>query len=405
MNQPWGLSGPQFLWIYGAGMATFVAAPWLLVLLARAFGTASPQAPAPVLDAYEVGYLAGGAQRAAEVVIGELTASGALRVDSSGQIGQADPAQLAAWSAACAHGIAAHAVPDGLSTQKVMKRLAKDPGIVAIGVRLRAERLLIARSWVIAAQVTAWALWLALMVAGALRFAEGAHNHRPIGDLAKFYLLTVLLGIVSRRRWLERLPWTRTRAGAAYLKRLGQQEVLKQVKDQLTAQREAEAAAQKAERKARRAWRRGGSLPSGDAIIASTAFAGAAVTALSPEQEALCALHWNVPRRELSIAAQLEYDRLRPAWERGEVWPAVEDLEAARLAWEQEPAGTPPARSATSLPGLTATGGEAALLGIALAGLAAIEDPTLRTALLAGMPSSGGGGGCGGGGCGGGCGG
>ena len=29
MNQPWGLSGPQFLGIYGAGMAAFVAVPWL----------------------------------------------------------------------------------------------------------------------------------------------------------------------------------------------------------------------------------------------------------------------------------------------------------------------------------------------------------------------------------------
>ena len=408
MNQPWGLSGPQFLWVYGAGMAAFVAAPWLLALFARTFDTASPRVPAPVLDAYEVGYLAGGAQRAAEVVIGELTASGALRVDSAGHISQAGPAELAAWSGTCAHGIAAQAIPDGLSTQKVRRRLAKDPGIVAIGVRLRAERLLIARSWVIAARVTALALWLALIVAGALRLAEGAHNHRPIGDLAKLYILTVFLGIYCRAR-LERLSWTRTRAGAAYMKRLGQQEVLKQVKDQLAAQREAEAAAQKAERKARRAGRhalqRGGTLPFGDAIITSTAFAGAAVTDLRPEQEALCALHWNVPRRELSMGAQLEYDRLRPAWERGEVWPAVEDLEAARLAWEQEPAGTAPARSATSLPGLTAAGGEAVLFSIALAGLGAVEDPTLRTALLAGMPSSGGGGGCGGGGCGGGCGG
>ncbi len=57
MNQPWGLSGPQFLWIYGAGMAAFIAAP---VLLARVLGAASSRAPASVLDAYEVGYLAGG---------------------------------------------------------------------------------------------------------------------------------------------------------------------------------------------------------------------------------------------------------------------------------------------------------------------------------------------------------
>jgi hypothetical protein len=57
---------------------------------------------------------------------------------------------------------------------------------------------------------------------------------------------------------------------------------------------------------------------------------------MAPEQEALYGLHWNVPRSELSMAAQLEYDRLRPAWERGEARPAAGELEAARLAWEQE---------------------------------------------------------------------
>ena len=135
-------------------------------------------------------------------------------MDGAGQVSQADPAELATWSARCAHGIVAQTIPDGLSTQKVQQRLAKDPGVAAIGMRLRADRLLIACSWVIAARVTALVLWLALMVAGALRLAEGAHDHRPIGDLAKLYLLTVVLGILSRR-WLERLTWARTRAGAA----------------------------------------------------------------------------------------------------------------------------------------------------------------------------------------------
>ena len=61
--------------------------------------------------------------------------------------------------------------------------------------------------------------------------------------------------------------------------------------------------------------------------------------------------------------------------------------------------------------GLAGATGGAALFGVALAGFSAVDDPGLRTALIAGMPSSGGsssgggcgggGGGCGGGGCGG----
>jgi uncharacterized protein (TIGR04222 family) len=295
MSQPWGLSGPQFLWIYGGGMAAFVAAPRLFVLFGRAFGTASPRAPGLILDAYEVGYLAGRAERAAEVVIGELTASGALRVNSAGQISRAGPAALAEWSATCAHGIAAYAVPDGLSIENVRERLARDRGIVAIGERLRAERLLIADSWVIAARRTAWALWLALMVAGALRLAEGAYNRRPFADLADLYLLTVFLGICSLS-WLKRLPSARTRTGAIYLKRLGQREVQKQAKNQLAAQRKAKKAAQRAERKARRvgrhaAGRGDGTVPAGDATIASTAFAGVTVPDQGPAGTAPC-LRW-----------------------------------------------------------------------------------------------------------------
>ena len=60
------------------------------------------------------------------------------------------------------------------------------------------------------------------------------------------------------------------------------------------------------------------------------------MTELTPELEALYALHRNVPRSELSMAAQLEYDRLRAAWEQGEARPAAGELEATRLAWEHE---------------------------------------------------------------------
>src|SRR5690348_9273593 len=64
---------------------------------------------------------------------------------------------------------------------------------------------------------------------------------------------------------------------------------------------------------------------------------------MAPEHEALYALESNVPRSALSMAAQLEYDRLRPAWERGEAMPAW-DREAARLAREAEHPPTAPGR-------------------------------------------------------------
>jgi hypothetical protein len=44
-------------------------------------------------------------------------------------------------------------------------------------------------------------------------------------------------------------------------------------------------------------------------------------TKMTPEQEILYALQWNVSRSELFMAAQLEYDRLRPAWDGGRPGP------------------------------------------------------------------------------------
>jgi hypothetical protein len=43
------------------------------------------------------------------------------------------------------------------------------------------------------------------------------------------------------------------------------------------------------------------------------------MTEVTPERQALYALGRDLPRGDLPMAAQLEYDRLRPAGGRGEV--------------------------------------------------------------------------------------
>jgi hypothetical protein len=53
----------------------------------------------------------------------------------------------------------------------------------------------------------------------------------------------------------------------------------------------------------------------GDSVAVLEFPAGTAVADPTPEQEALSALSGNRPRSDLSPAAQLQYDRLKPAWE------------------------------------------------------------------------------------------
>jgi uncharacterized protein (TIGR04222 family) len=217
MSQPWGLSGPQFLGLYGAGMAVAVIAPFLVYLIIR---RVPGRGPGRDLDMYEAGYLAGGAQRAAEVVIAELVHAGALRVDSSGRVSQADRSVLRARSAHLSDGDTGLWFSDGIRVYLLRRTLSRAPGIAAIGPRLRAEGLLIARSRLAALRVTWLALWAALFTAGALRLAEGAHNHRPTGELEGLMVVSAFLFLVTISfvgRWLSQGPTTR---GTACLRRL-----------------------------------------------------------------------------------------------------------------------------------------------------------------------------------------
>ena len=312
MSQPWGLSGPQFLVIYGVGTAVVLVVPFLLRLLIRFGSSADPERQ---LGPYEAGYLAGGPTRAAQVVIADFAASGAVRVDSSGRVTGADRAALDRQSAFLSEGVASAAtpfpelwLPAGVLVHQFQDKIAKLPGLAAIKARLRAEGLLVPPARAAMVWVVSLTMWAALFVTGGLRLAEGAHNHRPIGDLQGLVVLSAFACLFSL-------------------------------------------------------------LSSGSRLANLTTFRGARVL-----------------RRLRSAERRREKD----------------------AAWQSPGA-------AVSAPGLAGNGfgfgpgvESAALFGVALAGFAAVSDGSMRSALLAGLPSSsggsscGGGGGCGGGGCGGG---
>lgn len=85
MSQPWGLSGPEFLGFYALGMAVAVAVPGCIRMLITRVPSRGRDR---TLDDDELGYLANGRGRAAEVFIIRLLESGAVRVPP----GKAEPA-------------------------------------------------------------------------------------------------------------------------------------------------------------------------------------------------------------------------------------------------------------------------------------------------------------------------
>jgi hypothetical protein len=158
-------------------------------------------------------------------------------------------------------------------------------------------------------RIVSSALWAALFVTGGLRLAEGAHNHRPIGELQGLVVLSAFACLFSLAGNWSRLSNLTTFRGAGLLRGL-------------------RSAERRREKEAARQSRRG-------AAVFSPGLAG----------------------NGFGLGVGLE---------------------------------------------------SAALFGVALAGFGAVADESMRSALLAGLPSSSGssggcgGGGCGGGGCGGG---
>jgi uncharacterized protein (TIGR04222 family) len=223
MSQPWGLSGPQFLDIYGVGIAVAFAVPFLLRLLIR-FGSGA-DAGRP-LDPYEVGYLAGGSTRAAQVAIADIVASGAVRVDSSGRVYGVDRAAFDRQSAFLGEaGGAADPfwdlwLPAGVLAHQLQGKIAKRPGLAAIKARLRAEGLLVSSARTAMVWIVSLTLWAALFVAGGLRLAEGARSHRPIGDLQGLLVLSAFACLFSLLINGGRLPNLTTFRGAGRLRRL-----------------------------------------------------------------------------------------------------------------------------------------------------------------------------------------
>jgi uncharacterized protein (TIGR04222 family) len=83
MDHPWGISGPAFLWLYGAGLAAAIS--WAVYLRWR---VRRPRraGPVPIDDLNVLACLAGRAQRVVETALARLIEQGAVRVTRDGNV-------------------------------------------------------------------------------------------------------------------------------------------------------------------------------------------------------------------------------------------------------------------------------------------------------------------------------
>jgi len=224
MGQPWGLSGPEFLGVFGAGMAVMIVVSLLVRQLIRVNPGGGRVLARPELDAYQAGYLAGGAKRVAEVIVAEWTESGALRVNSEGLVSVTDRRLAGTSPAVARYGLRVDGVPDGARTESVLKFVARDAGVSSIGRGLRPMGLTVGQARVLVLRLVTVALVVILLGTGIARFVEAAHNHRPAGTLTVLFVFSVVIGLILIvSTWA---PPVTTTAGARYLRELRRQDSL-----------------------------------------------------------------------------------------------------------------------------------------------------------------------------------
>jgi uncharacterized protein (TIGR04222 family) len=195
MDDPWGISGPDFVVLYLAllGAVLLIRAVVSGVAASRA-ARADDARPGPPPTVHQLAFLAGGPDRAADAAIAALVERGLLRVNSHQQISQAgappaEPLERAVFDAAQLKTTSAiRAQVRGSAAVRALERELDRRGLLAsaTGKRLARRFGLFLQSGVLAL--------------GVLRLVNGIERGRPVGILVVLVLVAAVLTVVAAVR-------------------------------------------------------------------------------------------------------------------------------------------------------------------------------------------------------------
>ncbi|SEP43198.1 TIGR04222 domain-containing membrane protein [Amycolatopsis saalfeldensis] len=205
MSEPWGISGPQFLVLYGLALALLLVVQLVLPAMVRARARSAPAAhDGSMPGVYQLAYLAGGAPRAVDAAIAALVERGLLRLNSYRQLSAAGPAPQEPLERAV-HG-AANEAGRSLTTNELRYRTVDSRAVKDIEADLDRRGLLMAEGGVAKARTAVSLLWVLLLVVGVVRGVNGVALGRPVGGLVALVFVALVLTFVARsaRRWKRR---------------------------------------------------------------------------------------------------------------------------------------------------------------------------------------------------------
>lgn len=201
--RPWGLSGPEFLWLYIAGLVVgiVVAIGWRMA--ARRHRLAEPPGR---LAPEELGFLAGGPLQAVQVAVARLVDAGAVRVDRRGTLTSTvddEPTGRPLDDAVLAGLTAPRKVA------MVARELAGKPVVTEIGESLVRRGLLVAPARAVLAWRLAPIVLYLMFVIGMVRWVNGMVNDLPAGYLT-FLLAAAFVSSVYLGNRVTAAPKART---------------------------------------------------------------------------------------------------------------------------------------------------------------------------------------------------
>lgn len=186
MSEPWGLSGPQFLVLYG--FALLLACGAVVVAYSRARRPSFRGDVRVELGTYERAYLNGGANRVADAAVAGLIAAHKVRITRQREMAFVGPKEP---GDSFEQLVREHL--DGRSKISDVRRAVRRSGACEPLERSLRDQKLLVPAPVHRRLVAVTALFPLLMAIGVARAVEGSVLGRPIGDL----LCELLLGGIA----------------------------------------------------------------------------------------------------------------------------------------------------------------------------------------------------------------
>jgi uncharacterized protein (TIGR04222 family) len=200
MGNPWGISGPAFVWVYAA----LLAIPFLFRALwyATAGHSGAGSAITRPLSVYHLAYLAGGPYRTVQTVIAAMVERGQLRVSSDKRLKTtgsvpSDPLERAVGNAVNSSFAS--------TTTTVQLKVRSSAELGALAAELESLELVVPRNRIKAVERTVlWAYFVVLAV-GVARWVTGAALNRPVGLLSAGLVLAFVF-LLAAFSFLKRDP-------------------------------------------------------------------------------------------------------------------------------------------------------------------------------------------------------